>query len=253
MTAALIWFTFRDDAACLEQSVRAARHHAPEARRIIAQQASAPLPMDVQARLREAGCQIETDFVDRQGNLRGLEHFAHQLDWFAAAGEGADWLIKIDSDTVVNAPLESWLGQAGPEHTAVCGWQPTWWFQGPCYAIRPARLPALRDHLAAHQQCLRECAPHWPEDPCLAHLVVNCDGPAAILALPGGDPSTLFTGWQIAHFDFRHWPAFDFYRDFRTVHFGNRTQLPKDMPDPVRRLTAARTMSAFLDATGVPA
>lgn len=252
MSATLLWFSFRDDAECLLQSVRAARHWAPEARRVIAQDHAAPLPLTIQAQLRDWGCEVETDFQDRARNLNGLEHFAGQLNWLVEAGRMAQWVVKIDSDTLLNAPLEDWLEPDSP-HTAVCAWQPGWWFQGPCYALRAAALPGLRDHLAAHPQCLRECAPGYPEDMSMGHLITAAHGPAAVLALPGGHRSTLFHGTQISHYDFQHWPAFDLYAPFRIIHFGNRNQLPPHMPDSTRRLTAAHTMEAFLDHRGVPA
>lgn len=251
-TATLIWFAFRDDADCLVQSVRAARHHAADSRRIIAQDAAAPLPPEIQAQLKELGCKVESDFVDRAGNLNGAAHFEHQLEWFAASGGHADWVVKIDCDTVINAPLSSWLPLAEPSHIAVCALQPTWWFQGCCYAVRAAALPNLRHHLAAHPQALRECAPKFPEDTCLGHLITSAHGPKAILALPGGHASTLFHGLQIAHYDYQTWPPFETYAPFRTLHFGNRTALPKHMPDPVRRQAVAQTMTRYLDQAGIP-
>lgn len=254
-SATLLWFAFAPDAACLLQSVRSARYHAPDSPRIIAQDHSHPLPLDVQAELRGLGCQLETDFVDREGNLNGLAHFTHQLDWLAAAGSPADaqnWVVKIDCDTILNAPLGSWIGEAGPIHEAVCAVQPTWWFQGPCYAVRAAALPTLRRHLADHPQALGDCAPKFQEDRCMGHLLAAAFGPSAILALPGGHSSTLFHGLQIAHFDYRHWPPFATYEAFRTLHFGNRASLPDQMRDSVRRLAAAEAMRRYCDAIGLP-
>jgi len=255
--ATLLWFTFRADADCLLQSVRAARHWAPDSRRIIVQDHSAPLPHVVQTALADLGCEIHTQATDRAGNLNGRDHFQTQLWWMQAAAfrleeEPCPWVIKIDSDTLLNADPHTWLALA-EGHTAICAWQPTWWFQGPCYAIRAAALPALRDHLAAHPQAIRECAPKFPEDTCMGHLITHAYGPKSILALPGGHHSTFFTGHQIASYNYQTWPDFTLFEPFRTLHFGNRDQLPPHMPDPTRRLTAARTMQAFLDCYNVPA
>lgn len=255
--ATLLWFAYGPDAACLIQSVRAALHHAPDSPRVIAQDVAKPLPLDVQDQLRALGCQVETDFCDRQGNLNGLAHFAHQLEWMEAASHSmpADaqrWVVKIDCDTLINAPLATWIGEAGPIHDAVCAVQPTWWFQGPCYAVRAESLPPLRRHLAAHPQALGECAPKYQEDRCMGHLLSATFGPQSILALPGGHSSTLFHGLQIAHFDYRTWPSFATYEAFRTLHFGNRSSLPNQMPDPVRRASAGETMRRYCDEIGIP-
>ena len=258
LSFSLIWFSFREDADCLLQSVRSARHHAPASPRLIVQDAAHPLPLEVQAQLRGMDCQVESDFVERGGNLNGLDHFAHQLAWLDAAASrattpdpSAGWVVKIDSDTVLNGPLESWIGEASADTAAVCAVQPTWWFQGPCYAVQASRLAYLRGYLADHPQALRECAPKYPEDTCLGHLIAAAYGPKSILALPGGHSSTLFQGLQISHYDLAKWPPFDLYEAFRIVHFGNRGSLPPHMPDSVRRLTAAGVMKRYLDHTGL--
>lgn len=256
-SATLLWFTFRDDAECLLQSVRAARHWAPDSRRVIVQDHAALLPYAVQTALTDLGCEVHTQATDRNGNLNGRDHFDGQLWWMTVASfrhdaEPSRWVIKIDSDTLLNAPLHSWL-DLDKGHTAICAWQPTWWFQGPCYAVRTTALPALREHLAAHPQCLRECGPKFPEDTCMGHLITHANGPKSILSLPGGHTSTLFTGHQIASYNYHTWPDFTLFEPFRTLHFGNRDQLPPHMPGPTRRLTAAHTMEAFLDWRGVPA
>lgn len=254
-SASLLWFSFRDDADCLLESVRAARHHAPDAPRVVAMDAGAPLPLDVQARLRDEGCQVETDFVDRQTNLNGIEHWLHQMDWMTAAGDVQDaqsWVVKIDSDTLLNAPLATWLGEAGPVHEAVCAWQPKWWFQGPCYALRATAARQIRDAVAARPERVAACAPKYREDETTGHALAGVYGPASILALPGGHSSTLFHGLQIAHYDYRMWPDFAIYSAFRTLHFGNRAELPPHMPDAVRRHTAAATMRRYLNEAGLP-
>lgn len=257
MSATLLWFTFRDDADCLLQSVRSARHWAPDSRRVIVQDHAALLPYTVQTDLTNLGCELHTQTTDRNGNLNGRDHFTQQLWWMesAAAATGLEqpsrWVIKIDSDTLLNYPLHTWL-EPDHGHTAICAWQPTWWFQGPCYAVQFAALPALRDYLAEHPQAISGCGPKFPEDTCMAHLITAANGPKSIRALPGGHSSTLFSGNQIASYNYQTWPDFAQYEPFRTLHFGNRDQLPH-MPDPTRRLTAARTMQAFLDWRGVPA
>lgn len=257
LSATLLWFTFAGDSACLLQSVRAARNIAPDCHRLIAMEAARPLPLDLQSHLRGMGCQVETDFCDRANNLNSLAHFKHQLEWMAAAGNPDDaqsWVVKIDSDTILNQHPFTWLSQAGPVHTAVCAWQPTWWFQGPAYGIRAADLPGLGRAVAETPQIIGEMADlDYPEDLTMGHLVAAVHGAASILQLSGGDTSTLFHGEQIAHYDYRRWPAFEVYEAFRVLHFGNRTCLPLGMPDAVKRLTVARVMERYLDWRQLPA
>lgn len=254
MTSALVWFTFALDEACLLQSIRAARHHAPESPRVVVADSAAPIRPETVAALRLSGTQCLEDCAARAGNLNGREWLVAQLSRLGDAGSlpGVDWVIKIDSDTLLNAPPSSWLQYASRDHQAVCAWQPKWWFQGSCYALRATTPQALRDHLAACPQVLASLAPKYPEDTAVANILTDLHGPASILALAGGSASTLFKGEQIAHYNFHSWPAFEGYRPFRVVCFGNRHSLPPQMPDAVRRHTAARTMQAFLDAAGVP-
>lgn len=254
MTSALVWFTFGPDEGCLLQSIRAARHHAPDSPRIVVMDHAATLRTATVAALESTGTLVIGDSTRREGNLNGLGWLDVQLRYLkdSASTPGIEWAIKIDSDTLLNAPPSSWLQYAAPDHMAVCAWQPKWWFQGSCYALRAAAPQALRDHLAAHPQILRELAPKYPEDTAVANLLTGLYGPPSILALAGGSASTLFKGEQIAHYNFHSWPAFDHYRPFRVVCMGNRCSLPPQMPDAVRRHTAARTMQAFLDAAGVP-
>lgn len=254
MSSALVWFTFAADEGCLLQSIRAARHHAPDSPRMVIMDAAAPFHSKTVTALRESGTLCLKDHTAREGNLNGLAWLDAQLIRLhhASSRVGTEWAIKIDSDTLLNSPPSSWLQYAAPEHQAVCAWQPKWWFQGSCYALRAAAPQALRDHLAARPQAIASLAPKYPEDTAVANLLTDLHGPASILALAGGSASTLFKGQQIAHYNFHSWPAFDLYHAFRIVCFGNRHSLPPQMPDAVRRHTAARTMQAFLDAAGVP-
>lgn len=258
MTSALVWFTFSLDEGCLLQSVRAARYHAPESHRIVVMDHAAPIRISTAAALEATGTYVLGDDTPRSGNLNGLDWVKAQLRYLsdAARRPGIEWAIKIDCDTLLNAQPSSWLQYATPDHQAVCAWQPKWWFQGSCYALRAAAPQALRDHLAAVPQGLpqlvAQLGPKFPEDVTTANLLTSLYGPASILALAGGSVSTLFKGEQIAHYNFHSWPAFEHYRAFRLVCFGNRHSLPPQMPDAVRRHTAARTMQAFLDAAGVP-
>lgn len=251
MKITLIWFSFSADESCLLQSLRAARHHAPDCRRLVISDGAFPLSEEARQQFQEDGITHWASGTDRRGNLNGLVWLARQWDWLSTIAS-TDWIVKIDSDTILNDHPQSWLQYARPNHAAVCAWQPTWWFQGPCYALRAAIPQTLRDHLAAHPQSLEHLAPRYPEDVCTAHTIAAVHGPAAILALPGGSQSTLFQGRQIAHYSYKLWPDFGQYADFKTIHFGNRKSLPPQMPDAIRRHTAARTMAAYLDSQSIP-
>lgn len=90
---------------------------------------------------------IRTRF-DRRGNLNGLDATLGILDCLAlaAAQDGAERVLKVDSDTLVRSLdwLEAVEDVVGCGHDIPPGQQ----LFGACYAIRPTVLPALRDRVA---------------------------------------------------------------------------------------------------------
>jgi hypothetical protein len=84
----------------------------------VADDAREPMPGDVCAMLRAAGCRVVATDFNRKGNLNGTECAVGMLDTFrdAANAHGADAVIKLDPDmwlgslTVGNlgSPLRHW-------------------------------------------------------------------------------------------------------------------------------------------------
>lgn len=85
--------------------------------------------------------------VPRNGNLRGPQWTAEQLAIMASVGSGHDWVIKIDSDTVVGRLC--WLKSALPHHDLAGMFllhpgMTVPRLYGGLYAIRPESITAAR-------------------------------------------------------------------------------------------------------------
>lgn len=86
----------------------------------------------------------------RNGNLRGKPWIIEQLTIMASVGDGHDWVIKIDSDTVIDRL--DWLESAADHHHLVgtfIGYGeplPPRLFGG-CYAIRSNQIERTRQRV----------------------------------------------------------------------------------------------------------
>ncbi len=89
---------------------------------------------------------------NRNGNLRGLEWISEQLAIMASVGAGHEWLIKIDSDTLIDRL--DWLESAADHHHLVGTFighgepLPPRLFGG-CYAIRSNQIERTRQRVGA--------------------------------------------------------------------------------------------------------
>lgn len=93
------------------------------------------------------GATMVSTTYPRAGNLNGRDCIIGILDSLAALapeGDAPDWLLKVDSDTLVLPAFLAAL-DAAPAATAVYGLTyPGREFSGAAYAVRPAALPELR-------------------------------------------------------------------------------------------------------------
>jgi hypothetical protein len=106
----------------------------------VADDARDPMPGDVSAMLRAAGCRVVVTDFNRKGNLNGTECAVGMLDTFrdAANAHGAHTVIKLDPDMWLGSLR--WVPQAG-EPGAVFSCKGV--IMG-AYAMRTDTIPALR-------------------------------------------------------------------------------------------------------------
>jgi len=226
----------------------------------VIEDAAAPLSREDREALAAVGARVFFSRFHRGGNLTGAENLTGQLQFLELAGmvagaDGtpADWLLKVDSDTVVQRL--DWLAGVDPEQVAaVCHEQPHWWFQGCCYALSMAWLPQLKalwegleqaSETDPRRQELAKLGPLYPEDVTTGWLAVATAGARCVIAVPGFP-----AGLGIAHWMFKRSERdreAELCRPYAVVAFGNRMLLPSQMPEASQRLAAAQAMAFFLE------
>ncbi len=241
MKTAIIIFTFGGDAACLGACLTALdrlRDQGHDLAVLVADDSRNPLPYP------PAGIEyIRTDF-ERRGNLNGRVCVASMLQLMRdfAHRTGADCVVKLDCDTVVNSL--DWIDLT----QTMSGWQLAEdkdYCSGMCYAIRAEALGDMHSWAVAHNNLL---AYNVPEDigmglVCHAvggamHLLqVYSDGKRACGYIYNGRPDE--TGGVIER------PVWEPYDSMDVVTFGNRNYIHGSVPD--KRDYAACVMRAYLD------
>lgn len=253
VSLSFVWFSHRPDFACLLQSARSVRPLAPEAALTVFVDPADPFTPEQSAALRAAGCRVFVSTRPHGGNLNGVEHLDRQLQALDRSATAADYVVKIDSDTVILSL--NWLAEAIARAGGADRWPPAAGFQmkrpvcplcGPCYALRADVPRALRRHLAAHPRALDALMPKVPEDFATFTLLSACfpeANPALLDAWPLGN--------SFAGFNYKSPPRSpNPYLFFEVVTFGNRRQLTGD--DATRRSRAAEAMRTLLDLAGCP-
>lgn len=240
MKTAIVIFTFGGDAACLGACLSALdrlRGQGYELSVLVADDSLNPLPYP------PAGVSyIHTDF-DRRGNLNGRVCVEAMLAVMhdAARETGADCVVKLDCDTVVNSL--DWIDLT----QTMSGWQlapDKDYCSGMCYAIRAEALEGM--HAWAHNNA-RLLAYNVPEDigmGLVCHAVdggmrlhqVYAEGKRACGYIYNGKPDA--EGTILERPD---WPA---YAAMDVVTFGNRNYIDVSVKDP--RDYAARVQRAFV-------
>lgn len=253
MGLSFVWFTFAGDAGCLRQSLRSVAAVAPRAARHVFFDPDAPLPPDMVWELHLAGVHVRPSPAPHGGNLTGRTNLEQLLDALAAAGAGGGWVVKIDSDTVVQSL--NWLlpGMAAGSPVAAVLFAATIPPQpccGPCYALRADLPQRLRSTLAEPPAEL-PFYDWYPEDHCVSVLLDATLSPTEVCRLPVF-PTHFFAGFQYdgddPDGDEELFPA---YHPISVVTFGNRSGVAGES-DSAKRAAAARTMQQFLDGQGIP-
>ena len=150
MHLAILTFTYSEDAQLVAEMDRALvrlRKDNPSVRftRWIIDDANSPIPS---AEKPDCDVYMKTSY-NRGGNLMGLENFYGMLGVYEeVAKTGVDAIIKIDSDCVLNhigwIPSEEVLAECGQVGCVGRGG----FCNGPCYAITPGGVEAVRKALA---------------------------------------------------------------------------------------------------------
>ena len=244
MKTAIIIYTFRGDAACLGAclaSLDRLRAQGHDLAVLVADDARNPLPYP------PAGVDyIRTDF-ERRGNLNGRVCVAGMLSLMHAHAvqSGADCLVKLDCDTVINSL--DWIDLT----QTMSGWQlapDKDYCSGMCYAIRAEALEDIHAWAVAHNNLL---AYNVPEDigmGLVCHAVdggmrlhqVYEDGKRACGYIYNGQPDE--SGAVVER------PAWGAYESMEVVTFGNRNYIHASVPD--KRDYASCVMRAYLDYLG---
>lgn len=104
---------------------------------------------------------VVTDF-NRGRNLNGPECVRGMAAAFEYVNAGADWVVKVDSDTIVRPGFFARLAASTKDAEGfycVSANKRPWW--GACYAIRGKHIPKLRQALDAKQDLAEKCPEDW--------------------------------------------------------------------------------------------
>lgn len=241
MKTAIIIYTFRGDAACLGACLTALdrlRGQGHDLAVLVADDARNPLPYP------PAGVDyIRTDF-ERRGNLNGRVCVSSMLQLMHAHAvqSGADCLVKLDCDTVVNSL--DWIDLTA----TMSGWQLAEdkdYCSGMCYAIRTEALEDMHAWAVAHNRLL---AYNVPEDIGMG-LVCNAVGGGMRLHPIYGEEKRacgyIYNGKADADGSILERPDWPAYAGMDVVTFGNRNYIDRTVKDP--RDYAARVQRAYVD------
>lgn len=145
MKLAFVWFTYRNDALPLLESVRSVRSIYPEAQLVIMDDAHAPMRSKVHQVLQKLGAVVAYTQAPRLGALRGwkcAQEIARTFAWVRKV-TGADLVVKTDPDTVWLAP--GWLEAVYASPCAFGGMASRCGrgVQGFGYALKPEAIDTL--------------------------------------------------------------------------------------------------------------
>lgn len=135
MTLTFCYFTFSLDGETVIQAVRSLRRTYPDNPVHIVQDAAALLSQEHRDILASYNCKFCMSDFPRNGNLNGKACTLGILSQLRATG--SDWVVKIDSDTVVTKDLFNPL-MATNKRAQFLYQDPTQhdWCYGLCYALR---------------------------------------------------------------------------------------------------------------------
>lgn len=225
---AFLWFTFAGDADCLRASLESIHRISPAATRHVRYDPEQPLPPDLIWECTQAGIDIRPSSGPHGGNLNGRDHLERQLDALADAAPAGGWIVKIDSDVVIQSM--DWLmpvlsapnpfGAVGfwankPKPQPLCG---------PCYALRADVPRRLRQTLAAPPQAL-PFYEKMPEDHCVSTLLDATLEKGEIARIASWPQVPWFAGFQYQETFEDNAGVLDSYRTISIVTFGNRSML----------------------------
>lgn len=139
MNVSAVIFTYAMDAALAERAAKAAFRAGMTPLMVW----DGAVPENAANRTPEA-LHIASDFP-RRGNLNGEACVRGVLDIFAAVSDGADWVVKIDSDTIVRRSYTERLARSAKDSEGfyVLNTNTPWW--GCCYALRAATAKRLAE------------------------------------------------------------------------------------------------------------
>ena len=225
MTQAYCFFTFRGDAESLLQSIRSIRACHPTAKIAVFDDGHHPLP-------KQPPCDFyERTWFQRGGNLNGRECIMGELLAFQKTARlfGAQWIAKIDCDTVVVDGARAFSLPAAV-HADIYGasWheQGVW---GPFYIISAAFVYRMLEAINGFAALPDE------EDFGMTALARAARGRVAIV--PWADHFLNGFDYRLHQFDFER------FRSTCAVTCGNRMQIAG--PDP--REVQARAMNGLVD------
>lgn len=141
----VVWFSYAADAQLLVESVKSVKRSVANLHRMsVYDDGFNAIPRSTRTWLEENGVHYEKTFYPREGNLLGPENLKGQVRAMLKAGEGADFLVKIDCDTLL---LQSdWIEAMALEPQALMAGSYKGlhnYPMGHCYAVRCSALPAL--------------------------------------------------------------------------------------------------------------
>lgn len=225
MPHAYCFFSFRNDADSLAQSIRSIRASDPTARIAVFDDGHAPLAKPPRADY------FERTWFNRRGNLNGRECIMGELLAFQKAARlfGAERLAKIDSDTVVVDAARAFALPASV-HADLYGasWhdQGVW---GPFYILSTAFVHRMLEAINSQQDLPDE------EDFGMTRLARAAHGRVTIV--PWADKFLNGFDYRLKHYDFER------FRSACAITCGNRMQI--DGPEP--RGVQARAMEGLID------
>lgn len=138
---------------------------------------------------------VVLSYVPRRGNLVGALWTAEQLRIMDEVSHGYTWVIKLDSDTVINRL--DWLESAKIEHQIVGMYNPygggsgQHQLHGQCYAVRGTALPSLRQSARLTDPAFA----NWGEDALIGGILEDSQQ----LKHPFHRRKGMMSGW--------HWPT----------------------------------------------
>lgn len=225
MFNAYCFFTYRQDRDCLLQAIRSIRLSDPRGKIAVFDDGRDPLSAPV-------GCDYyEQTWFERHGNLNGRECIMAEVLSFAKAARlfGAQYVAKVDCDTVVVRPLEAFrLIRESRADLYGASWHDfgVW---GPFYLLRASILPRMLECVNSVQHMSDE------EDMGMTALVRASGGQVVIV--PFKDKFFNGLDYRLKHFDFER------FRSTNAITCGNRMQIQSDDVHGV----VARAMEGLVD------